>query len=85
MNSGDDVTGPINIGNPGEFSMIQLAEQVREQTGSQSELVFKPLPIDDPRQRRPDISRAKEKLGWEPKIGLTQGLASTIEHLRTVI
>lgn len=85
MDSTDEITGPINIGNPDEFSMLQLAELVREQTGSNSEFVFEPLPIDDPRQRRPDITRAKNILGWEPTVGLAEGLAPTINYLRTVI
>jgi len=73
-------TGPVNLGNPGEFTMIELAEKILELTGSRSELVFKPLPEDDPRQRQPDISLAKEKLGWEPKVALVDGLKPTIEY-----
>ncbi|MCF7817189.1 MAG: SDR family oxidoreductase [Kiritimatiellales bacterium] len=80
MATGDDVTGPINIGNPGEFTMIELAENVIELTGSKSKLVFEPLPADDPKQRKPDITLAKEKLGWEPKVQLREGLAKTIEY-----
>jgi len=73
-------TGPVNLGNPGEFTMIELAEKILELTGSRSELVFKPLPEDDPRQRQPDISLAKDKLGWEPKVALVDGLKPTIEY-----
>jgi UDP-glucuronate decarboxylase len=80
MNTEDDFTGPVNTGNPGEFTILQLAETVLELTGSKSELIFKPLPQDDPKQRRPDISLAKEKLGWEPKISLRQGLVPTIAY-----
>ncbi|MDZ8120451.1 UDP-glucuronic acid decarboxylase family protein [Pontiella agarivorans] len=80
MNSPDDVTGPINIGNPGEFTMIELAENVIELTGSSSKLVYEPLPADDPKQRKPDITLAKEKLGWEPNVPLREGLAKTIEY-----
>ena len=70
-----DVTDPVNIGNPGEFTMLELAELVREITGSRSELVFEPLPADDPTRRRPDITRARTLLGWEPRIELREGLA----------
>ncbi|MEN7973071.1 MAG: UDP-glucuronic acid decarboxylase family protein [Verrucomicrobiota bacterium] len=80
MASPDDVTGPINIGNPGEFTMLELAENVIELTGSKSKLVFEPLPADDPKQRQPDITLAKEKLGWEPTVPLREGLAKTIEY-----
>ena len=80
MASPDEVTGPINIGNPGEFTMIELAENVIELTGSKSKLVFEPLPADDPKQRKPDITLAKEKLGWEPTVPLREGLAKTIEY-----
>ncbi len=80
MNTEDDFTGPVNTGNPGEFTILQLAETVLELTGSKSELIFKPLPKDDPKQRRPDITLAKEKLGWEPKITLREGLVPTINY-----
>lgn len=80
MNTDDDFTGPVNTGNPGEFTILQLAETVLELTGSKSELVFKSLPQDDPKQRRPDITLAKEKLGWEPKISLREGLIPTITY-----
>ncbi len=74
MNSRDDFTGPVNLGNPGEFTILELAEKVIRLTGSRSEIVFRPLPSDDPKQRRPDIRLAKEKLGWEPRIPLEEGL-----------
>jgi len=80
MESPDEVTGPINLGNPGEFTMLELAEAVLELTGSSSKLAFRPLPQDDPRQRRPDIARAKEQLGWEPKVPLREGLKETIAY-----
>ena len=80
MASPDEVTGPINIGNPGEFTMLELAENVIELTNSSSKLVFEPLPADDPKQRQPDITLAKEKLGWEPKVPLRDGLKKTIEY-----
>ena len=77
----DSETGPINLGNPGEFTIRELAEKVVALTGSKSGIVCKPLPSDDPKQRRPDISRAKALLGWEPKIQLEEGLKRTIEDL----
>jgi len=80
MATGDDVTGPINLGNPGEFTMIELAENVIELTGSKSKLVFEPLPADDPKQRKPDITLAREKLGWEPTVPLREGLKKTIGY-----
>ncbi|MEN8253954.1 MAG: UDP-glucuronic acid decarboxylase family protein [Verrucomicrobiota bacterium] len=80
MATGDDVTGPVNLGNPGEFTMIELAENVIELTDSKSNLIFEPLPADDPKQRQPDITLAKEKLGWEPTVPLREGLAKTIEY-----
>jgi len=80
MATEDDFTGPVNTGNPGEFTILQLAETVLELTGSKSELIFKPLPSDDPRKRQPDITLAKEKLGWEPKISLREGLVPTIAY-----
>jgi len=75
-------TGPINIGNPGEFTMLELADVVREVTGSTSEVVFEPLPVDDPTQRRPDGTLARELLGWEPRIELREGLARTAAYFR---
>jgi UDP-glucuronate decarboxylase len=81
MATGDDFTGPVNIGNPGEFTMLELAQNIIELTNSKSKLVFLPLPSDDPTQRQPDISLAKEKLGgWEPKVPLRDGLIKTIEY-----
>ena len=80
MNTSDDVTGPINLGNPGEFTMIELAQKICDLTGSRSELIHKPLPMDDPKQRQPDIKLAKQVLGWEPKITLEEGLKSTIAY-----
>jgi len=82
MNAPAEITGPINIGNPGEFTMLQLAETVRRLVGGHSEIVHRPLPQDDPRQRRPEISLAKAALGWAPKIRLEEGLAKTIDYFR---
>ncbi|MFA6174277.1 MAG: UDP-glucuronic acid decarboxylase family protein [Kiritimatiellales bacterium] len=82
MDSPDDVTGPVNLGNPGEFTMLELAEAVIRLTGSKTELVFKPLPADDPKQRQPNITVAKEKLGWEPKVPLEEGLKKTIQYFK---
>ena len=80
MATGDDITGPINIGNPGEFTIKQLAELVIELTGSKSKLVYEPLPSDDPTQRKPVIDKAREILGWEPTIPLREGLLRTIAY-----
>ena len=80
MDTEDDFAGPVNIGNPNEFTIKELAEKVIELTGSSSDLVYKPLPADDPIQRRPDISLASEKLGWEPNIKLEEGLKHTIQY-----
>jgi len=80
MDTPADVTGPINIGNPVEFTMRELAELVRDLIGSSVELVHRPLPQDDPRQRQPDISQAKDKLSWEPRVPLKDGLAKTIAY-----
>jgi UDP-glucuronate decarboxylase len=80
MDSPDDIVGPINIGNPNEFTIRQLAEQVIDLTGSSSKLVFEPLPADDPKQRRPDISAAERLLGWGPTIQLREGLLRTIAY-----
>ncbi len=80
MNSPDDFTGPVNLGNPGEFTILELAEIVIEMTGSRSEIVFKPLPADDPRQRQPDIRLAKQVMDWEPKVPLRDGLHKTIDY-----
>lgn len=79
------ITGPINIGNPSEFTMLELAEEVIRLTGSRSPLVYKPLPSDDPRQRKPDISQAKALLGWEPRVSLREGLAATAAYFEQVL
>ena len=76
------VTGPVNIGNPGEFTVRELAELVLEVTGGRSELVYEPLPVDDPTQRRPDITLAREALGWEPTVELREGLERTAAYFR---
>ena len=80
MNNDKGIIGPVNLGNPGEFTILELAEMVIEMTNSKSKLVRLPLPLDDPTQRRPDISLAKERLGWEPKVNLRDGLEKTIEY-----
>jgi UDP-glucuronate decarboxylase len=85
MDAPDTVTGPVNIGNPGEFTIRQLAEIVIEMTGSRSEIVQMPLPQDDPLQRRPDITKARELLEWQPAIPLRQGLERTIDYFRTLV
>lgn len=85
MNTGDDFTGPVNVGNPHEFTILELAEKVIRLTGSKSQIIRKPLPSDDPTQRQPDISLAKSKLGWEPKIELEEGLIKTIDFFRTIV
>ena len=85
MNSPDEFIGPVNLGNPGEFTMIELAETIRELIGSQSQLIREPLPQDDPRQRQPDIGLAREHLGWEPKIPLRHGLRSTIAYFEQLL
>jgi UDP-glucuronate decarboxylase len=80
-----DFVGPVNIGNPGEFTMLELAEMVLRLTGSRSKISFRPLPSDDPKQRRPDISLAKRALDWEPKISLEEGLVKTIDYFKRMI
>lgn len=85
MNSGDEVSGPVNLGNPSEFTMLELAELVIELTKSSSNLSFHPLPGDDPRQRKPEISLAKELLNWEPKVSLRDGLKETIDYFGKVL
>ncbi|MEP2944356.1 MAG: UDP-glucuronic acid decarboxylase family protein [Hyphomicrobiales bacterium] len=82
MDTPDDITGPINLGNPNEFTIGELAKTIIQMTDSQSELIQEPLPIDDPKQRQPDISKARELLNWEPTIELKQGLEKTIEYFR---
>ena len=85
MNSGDEVTGPVNIGNPGEFTIRQLAEIVIELTGSSLKMVCKELPADDPMQRKPDISLARDILDWEPEIQLEEGLQRTISYFKSIV
>jgi UDP-glucuronate decarboxylase len=85
MATGDDFTGPINIGNPGEFTIRELAEIVIRLTSSKSKIVFMPLPSDDPMQRQPDISLARKILDWEPKVQLEEGLVKTIEYFKGII
>lgn len=85
MSTGDDFTGPVNLGNPNEFSILELAEKVIEYTGSKSKIVFVPLPADDPTQRQPNIDLAKTKLSWEPTIQLDEGLIKTIDYFRSVL
>ena len=85
MASGPEITGPVNLGNPGEFSMLELAETVIDMTGSKSALVHKPLPMDDPKQRRPNIDFAKSALGWQPQVALKDGLKPTIAYFQTLL
>lgn len=84
MNTSDDFIGPVNIGNPNEFTILELAQKVIELTGSASEIVFRPLPHDDPKQRQPDITLAREKLNWQPAIQLNQGLLKMIDYFRSI-
>jgi UDP-glucuronate decarboxylase len=85
MDTPPEFTGPVNIGNPSEFTMLELAEEVLRLVGGRSKLSFHPLPSDDPRQRRPDISLAKETLGWTPKVPLEEGLKATIAYFRDLL
>jgi UDP-glucuronate decarboxylase len=86
MNTPDDFMGPVNIGNPGEFTMLELANKIIDMVNSKSKIVFMPLPEDDPKQRRPDISLAKEKLnGWSPQVKLDEGLVKTIEYFESIL
>lgn len=85
MNSRDGFTGPVNIGNPGEFTMLELAQQIIELTNSKSKMIFLPLPQDDPMQRKPLIDLAKKELDWEPKVNLREGLIKTIAYFESVI
>jgi UDP-glucuronate decarboxylase len=85
MNGSDDFVGPVNLGNPGEYSMLELAEAIIRLTGSKSRIEFRPSPMDDPRRRQPDIRLAKQKLGWEPKVGLQEGLEKTIAYFREIL
>ena len=85
MGSPEDFVGPVNIGNPGEFTMLELAEKVIELTGSRSQLVFQALPSDDPKQRQPDITLAKSEFDWEPKVVLEDGLRETIAYFQNLL
>jgi UDP-glucuronate decarboxylase len=85
MNSPDDFTGPVNLGNPSELSILKLAEKIIQMTGSKSKIVSKPLPADDPRQRQPLIDLAKEKLGWVPRVPLEEGLKKTISYFEEIV
>ena len=85
MQTGPEVTGPINLGNPGEFTMIELAEKVIKMTNSKSKLVFRPLPKDDPVRRKPDISKAEKILNWHPNVPLDEGLKKTIEYFSSIL
>ena len=85
MASPEGFTGPVNLGNPGEFTMLELAEKVLAKVGGKSKIVFKPLPQDDPKMRRPDISFAKKELGWEPKVSLDEGLDEVIDYFRRTL
>lgn len=85
METPDSITGPVNIGNPDEFSIKELAEMIIDITGSKSKITFKPLPADDPTQRKPDIIKAKEMLNWEPKIKLEEGLIKTIDYFKKTL
>lgn len=84
MNSNDEITGPINLGNPNEFSILELAEMVIKLTNSNSKIIFQPLPQDDPRQRQPDITQAKSILNWVPQIPLSEGLVKTIDYFKPI-
>jgi len=85
MATDDSFTGPVNIGNPGEFTMLELANEILELTNSKSKVVYKPLPSDDPKQRQPDIELAKKVLGWEPRVRLREGLLKTIDYFEKII
>ncbi len=85
MDGPDEFVGPVNLGNPGEFTILELAAKIIELTGSSSKIIYEPLPQDDPMQRQPDISLAKEKLNWEPKVKLEEGLKKTIDYFRKVV
>lgn len=85
MKTPDDFFGPVNIGNPGEFTILELAKMIIDMTSSPSQIVFQPLPSDDPTQRKPDIALAEEALGWKPKTALEEGLAATIEYFRDAL
>ena len=82
MDSPDDFTGPVNLGNPGEFTILELAQKIVDLTGSRSQIEFRPLPSDDPTQRKPDICLAKRILDWAPRVALDDGLARAIAYFR---
>jgi UDP-glucuronate decarboxylase len=84
MNTDDSMIGPVNIGNPGEYKIIELAEKIIQLTNSQSKIIFRPLPQDDPMQRCPDISMAEKELGWTPKVQLEEGLLRTINYFKSI-
>ena len=85
MDTSDDVTGPINIGNPNEFTILELAEIVKSKINSSSEIILQPLPSDDPKQRKPDIALAQSVLGWKPEVELDQGVVKTIDYFRSIV
>jgi UDP-glucuronate decarboxylase len=85
MATDDSFTGPVNIGNPNEFTMLELADQIIDLTGSKSKIVYRPLPSDDPKQRKPDIHLAKENLNWEPNVKLRDGLIKTIAYFEKIV
>lgn len=85
MNGPDGFVGPVNLGNPSEYRILELAQMIIGLTGSDSKIVFKPLPMDDPKRRKPDIDLAREKLGWEPRADVEEGLKKTIEYFRSII
>jgi len=85
MNSPAGVTGPVNLGNPGEFTMLELAKKVLTLTGSDAPVEHRPLPADDPARRKPDITRARDLLGWEPTVPLDQGLEHTVDYFRQAL
>jgi UDP-glucuronate decarboxylase len=80
MKTRDEVRGPVNLGNPGEYSMLEVAQSILKLTGSRSKIIFQPLPQDDPERRKPDISLAKETLGWSPRVTIKEGLSRTIDY-----
>jgi UDP-glucuronate decarboxylase len=84
MDTAEGFTGPVNVGNPSEFTMIELAQLVIRLTGTRSRLLFRPLPEDDPRQRKPDITLARDKLGWEPVVDLEEGIRRTIKYFMSL-
>jgi UDP-glucuronate decarboxylase len=85
MDGPDDFIGPVNLGNPAECTILELAQLIVRLTGSRSEIEFRPPPMDDPRKRRPDIGLAKQRLGWEPKTGLEEGLQKTIHYFEELL